>query len=146
MFRESASSQNRRDADGQSCDWPERSSGFSEKISTKLGLQLPEGLIGLAIILRRLGLDPRRLVQVCRVYINHCRRNGPRPPSIFCISQPSHMSDSASSRPLAPAPGLHDFHNAPDDVNPARKHKTTACRRCKQKKLKVWIPSRPWTP
>ncbi|KAL2812016.1 hypothetical protein BJX63DRAFT_433018 [Aspergillus granulosus] len=47
------------------------------------------------------------------------------------------MSDPQSSRPLAPAPGLPETPNAPtDEANPGRKHKTTACRACKQKKLK----------
>ncbi|KAL3466872.1 hypothetical protein BJX64DRAFT_249196 [Aspergillus heterothallicus] len=47
------------------------------------------------------------------------------------------MSDPQPSRPLAPAPGFPEIQNAPtDDANPGRKHKTTACRACKQKKLK----------
>ncbi|PLB38625.1 uncharacterized protein BDW47DRAFT_131248 [Aspergillus candidus] len=48
------------------------------------------------------------------------------------------MSDSSSStRLLAPAPGQPQKPNASaDDVVPGRKHKTTACRACKLKKLK----------
>ncbi|KAL2827809.1 hypothetical protein BDW59DRAFT_160117 [Aspergillus cavernicola] len=47
------------------------------------------------------------------------------------------MSDPSSSRPLAPAPGISETQNAAtDEANPGRKHKTTACRTCKQKKLK----------
>jgi len=48
------------------------------------------------------------------------------------------MSDSQSSRPLAPAPGHPETQNAAtEEANTVRKHKTTACRACKQKKLKV---------
>ncbi|KAL2846338.1 hypothetical protein BJX68DRAFT_128091 [Aspergillus pseudodeflectus] len=47
------------------------------------------------------------------------------------------MSDPQSSRPLAPAPGLPETqHVVTEEANPGRKHKTTACRACKQKKLK----------
>ncbi|EDP47798.1 C6 transcription factor, putative [Aspergillus fumigatus A1163] len=50
------------------------------------------------------------------------------------------MSDShyqSSSRPLAPAPGRLLKRNASsDELVPARKHKTTACKACKRKKLK----------
>ncbi|PLB49138.1 hypothetical protein P170DRAFT_436770 [Aspergillus steynii IBT 23096] len=45
-------------------------------------------------------------------------------------------SQSSSSRPLAPFPNPLQKTNSPDDVVPGRKHKTTACRACKQKKLK----------
>ncbi|KAH8431703.1 uncharacterized protein LDX57_009358 [Aspergillus melleus] len=45
-------------------------------------------------------------------------------------------SQSSSSRPLAPFPIPPNKSNSPDDVVPSRKHKTTACRACKQKKLK----------
>lgn len=51
------------------------------------------------------------------------------------------MSDShyqSSSRPLAPAPGrLLKRIASSDELVPARKHKTTACKACKRKKLKV---------
>ncbi|KAA8643491.1 hypothetical protein EYZ11_009520 [Aspergillus tanneri] len=47
------------------------------------------------------------------------------------------MSNSqSSSRPLAPFPSPLPKSSSPDDVVPSRKHKTTACRACKQKKLK----------
>lgn len=47
------------------------------------------------------------------------------------------MSDSHSSRSLAPAPGHPPRRSvSTDDVVPGRKHKTTACRACKLKKLK----------
>ncbi|KAL2871628.1 uncharacterized protein BJX67DRAFT_342731 [Aspergillus lucknowensis] len=43
----------------------------------------------------------------------------------------------SGSRPLAPTAGRPETPNAAtDEANPARKHKTTACRACKQKKLK----------
>lgn len=48
-------------------------------------------------------------------------------------------SQSSSSRPLAPFPNPLQKTNSSDDVVPGRKHKTTACRACKQKKLKVSI-------
>ncbi|KAI9368233.1 hypothetical protein BJX61DRAFT_233410 [Aspergillus egyptiacus] len=48
------------------------------------------------------------------------------------------MSNLSPSRSLAPAPGLSDSQNAAADEepNPMRKHKSTACRACKKKKLK----------
>ncbi|PYI09547.1 hypothetical protein BO78DRAFT_394770 [Aspergillus sclerotiicarbonarius CBS 121057] len=46
------------------------------------------------------------------------------------------MSESQSSRFLAPAPGQPSGSKAPDNVGQGRKHKTTACKACKQKKLK----------
>ncbi|RAH71875.1 C6 transcription factor [Aspergillus aculeatinus CBS 121060] len=47
------------------------------------------------------------------------------------------MSDPQSaSRSLAPAPGLPQNSKSPDNVVQGRKHKTTACTACKQKKLK----------
>ncbi|KAE8418042.1 hypothetical protein BDV36DRAFT_255210 [Aspergillus pseudocaelatus] len=56
------------------------------------------------------------------------------------------MSDSKSSssspRPLAPAPGQPPRRtSSSDDVVRGRKHKTTACRACKLKKLKVRLLS-----
>ncbi|PYH92151.1 hypothetical protein BO71DRAFT_400803 [Aspergillus ellipticus CBS 707.79] len=47
------------------------------------------------------------------------------------------MSESqSSSRVLAPAPGQPSPPKPLDNVVPGRKHKTTACQACKQKKLK----------
>ncbi|PYH67163.1 uncharacterized protein BO88DRAFT_406376 [Aspergillus vadensis CBS 113365] len=47
------------------------------------------------------------------------------------------MSGSHSSRFLAPAPGQPPNARVPDNVVQCRKHKTAACKACKQKKLKV---------
>ncbi|KAF9887267.1 hypothetical protein FE257_010395 [Aspergillus nanangensis] len=47
------------------------------------------------------------------------------------------MSDSQASRPIAPAPRQPQKRTpSSEDVVPGRKHKTTACRACKLKKLK----------
>lgn len=46
-------------------------------------------------------------------------------------------SQSSSSRFLAPAPGQPPTAKVADNVVQGRKHKTTACKACKQKKLKV---------
>ena len=65
-----------------------------------------------------------------------------RPPPIHRPAPLLFMSDSKSSssspRPLAPAPGQPPRRtSSSDDVVRGRKHKTTACRACKLKKLKV---------
>ncbi|RAK95629.1 uncharacterized protein BO80DRAFT_439252 [Aspergillus ibericus CBS 121593] len=46
------------------------------------------------------------------------------------------MSESQPSRFLAPAPGQPSVSKTPDNAGQGRKHKTTACKACKQKKLK----------
>ena len=80
-----------------------------------------------------------QIPRLCSVLVPMSDSHWPRPPRLIAPASGPHQDDSTQI-PFNPRHFSASQASSDDSSTALRKHKTTACETCKQKKLKVWFP------